>query len=106
MMSTNAESHQSNTIQVPEIITDEFLQEMRAAGVAKASLFGSFARGEERPDSDIDLLVEFDHEISILEQVRLGLRLTELSGHEVQVVTKIHPVFEPYILPTLIPLPL
>ena len=31
----------------------------------KAWLFGSFARGEETPDSDVDILVEFDHSTSI-----------------------------------------
>ena len=28
-------------------------------GIAKVGIFGSFARGEERPDSDIDILVTF-----------------------------------------------
>lgn len=105
-MSANAESRQSNTIELPEIITDEFLEMLRASGVKKASLFGSFARGEEGTESDVDLLVEFDHEVSILARVRLNLQLSELSGQEVRVMTKIHPYFEPYILPTLVPLPL
>jgi predicted nucleotidyltransferase len=33
---------------------------LRARGVCHAALFGSVARGENRPDSDIDILVEFD----------------------------------------------
>ncbi len=33
---------------------------LRARGVVHAALFGSVARGENRPDSDIDILVEFD----------------------------------------------
>lgn len=43
----------------PDIITDDFLTIMRAHGVIEAYLFGSVSRGEERPDSDIDLLVTF-----------------------------------------------
>ena len=35
------------------------LPQLKAAGVKKLGFFGSFARGEERPDSDIDVLVEF-----------------------------------------------
>jgi uncharacterized protein len=33
---------------------------LRARGVAHAALFGSIARGDNRPDSDIDILIEFD----------------------------------------------
>jgi predicted nucleotidyltransferase len=33
---------------------------LRARGVSHAALFGSVARGESRPDSDVDILVEFD----------------------------------------------
>ena len=34
--------------------------DLRARGVARAALFGSAARGEARPDSDVDILVEID----------------------------------------------
>jgi predicted nucleotidyltransferase len=33
---------------------------LRARGIRSAAVFGSVARGEERPDSDIDILVEID----------------------------------------------
>lgn len=33
---------------------------MRARGIIHAALFGSVARGDNRPDSDIDILIEFD----------------------------------------------
>jgi predicted nucleotidyltransferase len=34
--------------------------DLRAHGVMHAALFGSAARGEQRPDSDIDILVDLD----------------------------------------------
>lgn len=56
--------------------------------VLKAWLFGSYARGEQQPDSDIDLLVELD------ESQRIGIRffgmymdLKELVGKEVDLVS-------------------
>ena len=46
------------------------------------SLFGSAARGEARPDSDIDLLIEYDPgaDWSLLDTARLHAELTELFG--------------------------
>ena len=36
--------------------------DLRAKGVARAALFGSFARGEHGPDSDIDIMIDIDPE--------------------------------------------
>jgi predicted nucleotidyltransferase len=60
----------------PDIITDQFLAILRQHNVIDAKVFGSVTRGTEGPGSDIDLL------------------------------TELHPVFAPYILPTLVDLPL
>ena len=38
---------------------------LRAQGVAHAALFGSRARGEDRPDSDIDIMVEIEPEAHV-----------------------------------------
>jgi uncharacterized protein len=39
--------------------------DLRAQGVARAALFGSVARGDDRPDSDIDILVDLDPAIVV-----------------------------------------
>jgi predicted nucleotidyltransferase len=39
--------------------------DLRAQGVAHAALFGSVARGDDRPDSDIDIMVELDPKIVV-----------------------------------------
>jgi predicted nucleotidyltransferase len=56
-------------------------------GVARLSLFGSFARDEGDEDSDVDLLVEFSRPIGLFEFVRLQRQLGELVGHRVDLVT-------------------
>lgn len=50
-------------------------------------LFGSVVRGEEHPDSDIDLLVDFQPGASLLDQVGLIDELTAQLGQKVDVVS-------------------
>ncbi len=49
-------------------------------------LFGSVARGEDEPGSDVDLLVEFTDEATLLDEVGLRLALTDLLQVDVDVV--------------------
>jgi|SRR5215469_1236546 len=62
--------------------------ELKAAGVMRLSLFGSTARGDRRPDSDIDLVAAFDgnRRISLLDVAGIELRLSELLGLPVELV--------------------
>jgi predicted nucleotidyltransferase len=60
---------------------------LQAFGVARLSLFGSFARDEGRAESDVDLLAEFNRPIGLFEFARLQRRLGELLGHRVDLVT-------------------
>lgn len=53
----------------------------------QVAIFGSVARGEERPESDIDFLVEFESGSSLFDLVRLQRELTDLLGREVDVVS-------------------
>jgi predicted nucleotidyltransferase len=90
----------------PELITPEFVSILKDAGAVEAFLFGSVARGEEGPTSDIDLLVAFEQPISLVEQLRLMVSLTRLVGRDVDVITNLDPILEPYVRPTLVPIPL
>jgi predicted nucleotidyltransferase len=58
--------------------------------VRELSFFGSAARGEMRPDSDIDMLVEFlpDAEIDLVDFAGLMLDLSHLLGRKVDLVSK------------------
>jgi uncharacterized protein len=54
---------------------------------SRVRLFGSAARGEDRPDSDIDLLVDFDEDSSLFDLVRMSRELETLLGRGVDVVS-------------------
>lgn len=68
--------------------------------VKSASFFGSLARGEETPESDIDLLIEFKGEKSLLDLAGLKLELEELLRRKVDVLTvnSLHPLLKDRIL--------
>jgi len=73
---------------------------LKKYGVKKAALFGSVIRGEDTDKSDIDLLIEFEGEKSLLDLVGLKLDLEELVGKKVDVITykSIHPLLREKIL--------
>jgi predicted nucleotidyltransferase len=66
----------------------EHQQELKAAGIVRLSVFGSTARGDRRPDSDIDLLATFDESmpISLLDMAGLEIQLSQVLGHKVDLV--------------------
>jgi uncharacterized protein len=53
----------------------------------RVRVFGSVARGDDRPDSDIDLLVDFAPDSSLFDLMRMARELEELLGHPVDVVS-------------------
>jgi predicted nucleotidyltransferase len=61
--------------------------EINSYGVRSLALFGSVARGEAHPGSDVDLLVEFDRPVGLFGLVALQLRLEELLGCSVDIST-------------------
>ena len=73
---------------------------LRRYDVKRAALFGSFVRGEQREDSDIDILVEFKDGKSLLDLVGLKIELEEALGRKVDVLTynSLHPLLRDKIL--------
>jgi predicted nucleotidyltransferase len=67
--------------------------------VLRAYLFGSKARGENRPDSDIDILVELDERVDIFQFADMKIQLESLLEQEVDLVSTggLSPYIQPYI---------
>ena len=64
-------------------------QALKKYGVKNVHLFGSFARGEAEPGSDVDLLLEFEPSahVGLFEFIRLKNELSELLDCEVDLAT-------------------
>ncbi|MGD9938006.1 MAG: nucleotidyltransferase family protein [Methanoregulaceae archaeon] len=69
-------------------------------GVRRIALFGSRARGDHRPGSDLDLLVRFERAPSLLRLGELEERLGEALGMRVDLVTERS--LSPYIRDTVL----
>jgi hypothetical protein len=64
------------------------MAEIRAQGVARLAVFGSCVRGEERRDSDVDILVDFEKPVSIFEFLEVKDYLETLLGKPVDLVMR------------------
>jgi predicted nucleotidyltransferase len=64
--------------------------ELRARGVRSLALFGSTARNEARPDSDIDLLIELDdsRSFSLIDLSELKFLASDLLGRGVDIAVR------------------
>lgn len=70
-------------------------------GVKSIGLFGSYVRGEQRPESDIDLLIEFEPEMKSFDAfMEVSLFLEDLLRHRIELVTResLSPYIGPHIL--------
>ena len=73
----------------------KILQIAASHGARDVRIFGSMARGEARPDSDLDLLVKLDPGQSLLDIIALKQDLEDLIGRKVDVLTEA--AISPYI---------
>ena len=68
-------------------------------GVSQVRVFGSVARGEERPDSDIDLLIDLDDNRGFADYLGFAEEIEKLFGRWVEIVLNrsLSRHFRPYI---------
>ena len=86
---------------------DEILETLRTHrdelrkrfGVKSLAIFGSVARGEARPDSDVDILVEFEGRATFDRYMGLKFFLEDLLGRRVDLVTRkaLKPRMRPFV---------
>ena len=75
--------------------------DLRALGVKRIGLFGSFVKGRQSADSDVDLLLEFEpREKSFDHFMEISLLLEDALGRRVELVTieSLSPYLGPHIL--------
>ena len=74
--------------------------------ITSLGVFGSYARGEQKKKSDLDLLVEFERAPSLFKYVELEDHLSDLVGIKVDLVMKktLKPHIGRYILAEVVPL--
>jgi predicted nucleotidyltransferase len=75
---------------------DKIISFMLQQGAVKVGVFGSYARNEARANSDLDLMVWFKEQKSLLSIIRIERELSELLGVKIDLLTE-HAV-SPYLI--------
>ena len=75
-------------------------------GARNLKIFGSVARGEDQPTSDVDFLVEMDEKSTLLDYIGFIQELENLLGCKVDVAepTSLHPLIRDRVLQEAVPL--
>ncbi|HBE80468.1 MAG TPA: hypothetical protein DDW65_22195 [Firmicutes bacterium] len=83
-----------------ENIKQKIVPILKQHDVFKASIFGSFVRCEQKVDSDLDLLVEFNGDKSLFDLIDLKFDLEDTLGRSTDVLTfeSLHPAIREIVL--------
>ena len=78
----------------------ELAPTLRALGVERVELFGSFARGEQTDSSDVDLLADFARGTTLIDLIAAEDALSEVLGRKTDLVSRggLSPYIGPHIL--------
>ena len=80
-------------------IKEKILPILKKNDIIKASIFGSFARGEDKKGSDLDMLVELNKKHSLLDLIGIKFELEDVLKRKVDLLTYggVNPRLEKYI---------
>ncbi len=84
---------------LPRDKVEELLDICRQNDISSLELFGSYARGQQTQDSDLDLLVTFSKGKSLIDHIRTEKAFESLLGKKVDLVTERS--LSPYIAPMI-----
>lgn len=84
---------------MPVIDLDIIRRYFKSQPIARAWLFGSFARGEQTDSSDVDILVDFDESVGLLQHAHIMCDLEDMLSRPVDVVPNdsLYPELRPYV---------
>src|SRR3989338_319555 len=85
LVKTFPDTSQAEILTLPEI-KKKILPTLRSHKIKRASLFGSYARGEAKPDSDVDVLAELPNNFSLLNMGGLKVELEEALDKKVDLI--------------------
>src|SRR3954454_15561004 len=96
---------QRNLTQIREVLHQQLPALARQYHVTSLGLFGSYVRNENRPDSDLDVLVTFSVAPSLLRLIELENHLSALLGVKVDLVMRegLNPQIGRQILAEVVP---
>ena len=79
---------------------------LKNAGITRAAIFGSYVRGEETQESDIDIVVDFPKGTTLFDVAEIKIQLEEVLGKPVDLVgyKKIKPRLKSFILSEQVPI--
>lgn len=82
-----------------EEVKKKIIPILKKSGVKYAGVFGSYARGEARPDSDVDILVKFIGTATFASYLRLDEDLRKELGRDIDLVTEgaVNKFLRPYV---------
>ena len=81
-------SHMEGTQQITPAMKQVVLSVLWPYGVVRVAIAGSFARGQARPDSDLDVVVAFLETKSLLELAHIRRELASAIGRDVDLITE------------------
>jgi len=77
-------------------VIDKLVSILKKHGAKKIEIFGSYARGEQKETSDLDVIVEFEKRKSLLEIVGIEQELEDALGIKVDLLTRAS--ISPYLI--------